>query len=321
MSPKQKRIEDCSFEEYLELIISSGAWQEILCSGNREVFNIDKLEDMINTEGKKLIKIKRVVNSNKSAQERIKKAEITEYLHIIKEQVDKFVGVHDVNNSEIKLYNKQLRDILRWSFPFAGSSLIAGILVSTNVAFMNGYPNIAPYTLTLSIAAAGALGYLIGKILPKLEVNTDYNRITHSIRIADNKKMYVIPFIAHEYAHHIITIKEKFCNSVVLQEGYARGIERYVSEMWAKKYDQSFQFWITDLTLGELKSVYMDICGISARVPNKNLVKMESSRDEGELLYRKENSKPTPHAIGNVFFKDLENQVGTEIYKYLLNSK
>ena len=136
----------------------------------------------------------------------------------------------------------------------------------------------------------------------------EYNQNTKKITITTGPRAKMIPCLAHEYTHHTQNIViGYFLNISSYEDGQARIVERNIAADFREKEDnESFLYQMTKCTLAELRSTYHWICDHFNVKPKK--AKIKTLRDRIENAYRKTDiyGYPSPHSSGNSFFRILE---------------
>lgn len=158
------------------------------------------------------------------------------------------------------------------------------------------------------------------------EEGSYYLDFEERIRVIKDKLTIIIPQMAHEYTHHVqnkLWGDSRLESSLkIFEEGYARGVQRYVSGLYAKSEDnEAFLYDSLEYDVAELKSVYKKLCRKLEEKIEPLFYSIQSSKDDQEQRYRKEFKRTSPLAIGNTFFMLLERKHGTSIYKDILQEK
>ena len=275
--------------------------------------SLESTEILIESERDKLNNLQKLKEKGElNLEEKIKYTELPTILEDVKEKVDYFLDVENVETPKIRGYNNVARTVISLSsFPLAMASTLY-IVNSTEIE-----------NIIISCIFGASVGISAGiiskKIEGKFQIQTTSYTKNKLIKITSKQKYKVIPGIAHEYAHHVQVQKGKFFNYSILSEGHARGVERYISELFAKETgDHTYLLDITDRTYGELKSYYIDQCQFRKVEPKQDLIKLKSTRDKEEFFNRKKKGKPTIHSLGNCVFLLYEVLHGRDIYREAL---
>lgn len=142
------------------------------------------------------------------------------------------------------------------------------------------------------------------------------------ILIPPQGRVKAIPELVHELTHHILHSNypehDGFlqADGKAFNEGLARGVERRLSQKYASKEgNEAFEYVATDVTVGELRSVYRFLCSLLGKECREELLAVEASNDYDEA--RK--GKPSHWAIGTANYALREMEHGEELYREAFN--
>lgn len=303
-------------QQYLEQITNKNL-KQLLAKEE----NIPALESIIEKESYKLRKLQWLKEKGElDLGRRMEFDEIEDIYKSIIKDVDTFLGFSPKNIPKIEHYNLfelNLTNPNIWLTYGLGAGMITNSILSI-------IGNQSPKSLQEAVLyfSLGGMNITMAIFLHLDKRDSSYSSGSEKITIEKKPRTILIPTIAHEYAHHcqnhaLERIKRKYC---IFVEGHARGIERYVSELYRKKEDnEAFMYSNTDRNVGELKSSYKWICRKLGKPIRKSILNARSSRDQDEsvsnLIYR----KPSDHAIGNALFLIYKTKYGNNIYKDMIH--
>ena len=152
----------------------------------------------------------------------IDKNELPDLLDEVKTEVDTFLDTSHVSKCSIE-YN---------------------CLFDKNMTFLWSLNAISLLTLSQYIAALPTVLYYAYLITERLSNPSDsYNPFIKHISLNKISRVEAIPTIAHEYAHHVVN-KQGLVKPLItnynrrsFNEGFARGVERHISNLYREKED------------------------------------------------------------------------------------
>lgn len=153
-----------------------------------------------------------------------------------------------------------------------------------------------------------------------------YRDQTKRIYLENEERTLLIPALGHEYTHHIQTMiypkimREYDYRYMAFCEGQARSMQMYIAERYRQKEDnEAFLYDITEMTTGEMKSLYKWLCFKKWVRPNKSLVKIKTRMDKLEIVSKiGDFGRPSEYAAGNTYFLVQETKNGKEIHKEMI---
>lgn len=281
------------------------------------------LEYLLEREGKELCRLQKLKQNRKlDFGSFLMQHNLDALFPQMKTEVDAFLGVEAIEAPMIEIYNPlRLRTENDKVILFnAGLGSLGVLLAMTTITASS----------LLDSPQVGIVGAPYFCLISGIFYSTawgDYNRETPAkykwsdkrISLPLKRRTYIIPTAAHEYTHHIQHTRRPYLTTsteyAFLCEGHARGVERYISRLYAQKEDNpAFLYDITATTVAEVKSVYLWAHQQHGTSPQKGLLDVHSSYDS---VYW---NGPNNHAFGNVLYALLE-LVSPECYKNLLSSK
>ncbi len=136
--------------------------------------------------------------------------------------------------------------------------------------------------------------------------------IKDTIVLAREPRADLLPSIAHEYTHHVQGQQAtNLINCGIFKEGHARGVERFISERYARlEKNPAFLRVIVAETVEELEEAYQWICTTLGAEPR---LELPSEDKPGEKLRN--------HTLGNTIFYLQENCLGKQIYRDVLQGR
>ena len=144
------------------------------------------------------------------------------------------------------------------------------------------------------------------------------------ITMTKEKMPKAIPIMGHEYTHYLQ--HQAFLGRAyltkdysTLKEGHARGVERYIANIYHKREDnQTFLEEMASWDYIELKQTYKWLCQELDISPNTNLVGITLPENNIQAEQGLEQKKPISHALGNTLFYLHEAKSGNQIYKDII---
>ncbi|GEM_PF-2555441 len=287
--------------------------------------NISLLEEILNKDSQELERLKNLKRQGKlNFGPIVKESELEELFTSLKDEVDNFLGVLDINAPKIEycsrfnffrpeLFNKNTCI----SYAIAGSFLFFPLnwLLRNNT-----------HTSLNSFFIMSTLAFIpTCHMLNTLRYNVDhYISETNSMHLFKNSKANLLPTMGHEYAHHIqrkilfAGVHDFEKNYSIFSEGISRGVQRHVSKIFKEKEDnEAFLYEILNYNVEEMKRLYPIMCYAFGIEPQQSLLKAKNFIEKHYF----ENNEPNRylandyHAIGNSLFYVLEIKFGSSIYK------
>lgn len=289
---------------------------------NRE--NIGPLETLLDAESQKL-RERRIQKKEQKKERRYKDLDkkvdrkgLEDLFPQIKEEVDAFLGIDKIDMPAIRYYNLFRLSRIGSVIPLLQYLSGALVLAEEAIEVLRGSTlNMRNIRVGIQLLVAGRLAHWV------FANEQTYDSFTNSINLKKEKRSEVIPTIGHEYAH-CVQAQSDLGPSIdyefdIFREGHARGVERYISNKYKdKEGNEEFFDGILDMTVGEMKSVYVWMCKKLGIKPKESLLKTRTSRDFDEKGHRVLRREPTSHAIGNTLFCLYEATKGSSIYKDML---
>ncbi|MDP2909268.1 MAG: hypothetical protein Q8N77_05670 [Nanoarchaeota archaeon] len=146
------------------------------------------------------------------------------------------------------------------------------------------------------------------------------------VYLENEERTLLIPALGHEYTHHIQTMiypkimREYDYRYMAFCEGHARSMQRYIAERYRQKEDnEAFLYDITEMTTGEMKSLYKRVCLKKWAMPNKGLIKIKTRMDRLEIASKiLDFGRPSEYAAGNTYFLVQETKNGKGVHKDMI---
>ncbi|MBW2992026.1 hypothetical protein KY345_02295 [Candidatus Woesearchaeota archaeon] len=279
--------------------------------------NIPILEELLDRESQRFIPIQRKKKEGK-LDFGGKVAELDEFFSKIKEEVDSFLGISDVDTPRYGYFNLFKPGIL-------STTMLINYAVQTynfmvNVARASQEPDLERSLMWL---VGGCSGLVSVGLLHSIANNPIYNPLSKTISLKREKRALLTPNVGHEYTHYVQDKKglgDILKTHSIFNEGQARGVQRHISEAYMEREDnKAFLYDFLDTTVGEMKSAYLWMCRKLKKPIRKTLLKVGTSRDGDEGLSRV--VRPTAHAIGNCLFSIHEAKYGSRIYGDVMNGR
>ncbi len=148
----------------------------------------------------------------------------------------------------------------------------------------------------------------------------EYNSLTKTIHTSVQGSEYMmnaVPFLTHEYVHHVQDAMWDFLDFMptkygVLSEGHAIGVEHTIAKTWG---DEGFLAMWYRRAPSDVLDVYYLFCKEKGVPPNRLIV------NDKLLAISSNPNAPTNHAVGNVAFLLLEREQGQDIYRKTLHEE
>jgi len=285
--------------------------------------NIPVLETLLEQANQEYEPIKALKESKKlDFGKKLSKEELKETFTQVRNKVDAFLGVSDIEPPKCSYYSLFRPGItttpVLLSYIFSSARYIASISSSMgliDVPFMN----VESSTSALEAGVTLSLTVIFHDMFRK---DTYIPLFGGLVSLAKNKRCNLIPSAGHEYTHHVQKnhIKREILDNIkrtfsMFDEGHARGVQEYLARTYAEKEDNpAFLYDTLDTKVGELKRTYKWICKKLGVQKRESLLKTKSSRDGSKRI-----SKPSKHALGNTFFSIYEAKRGPQIYDNILH--
>lgn len=269
--------------------------------------NIEPLEEILNEKLIEYGRLKKLKENRGITLDKPTNEELTDYLDQIKPIVDDFLDVKGIEKPSCGYTSaKAILAILGRGLLLAGGYGYLGIsaLLSQGINA----------TSLLGLVDAGLLLVATSKSLDK-SVLPGYlpftKRIFMGIPDLHVNAENVPSVVAHEYTHHI---QFKTVRTAPLyrcfMEGHARGVQRFVGNVFAEKYDHELlRLHDIEHDVGEVGLAYMHLCRIFGKEPRESLVRVVKPVGINQ------------YAIGNSLMLIKEAEEGTGIYKKMINGE
>ncbi|HLC56580.1 MAG TPA: hypothetical protein VJJ23_05065 [Candidatus Nanoarchaeia archaeon] len=258
--------------------------------------NIPVVEHLLSIESQELQRLKKLKEEGKlDFGKKYSRKQLKELFPMVKGKVDNFLNVNNISNPRVDYFSITSPESLFFGpgFGFYGGV----ILIGGGFGFKETY-----------FLQAGVLAIINGVLHTYLKNTDHYNHLFKNITLRYEERSKIIPTLGHEYTHHIQKISgiKSVRNHSIFQEGHARGIERYISNLFRESEDnEAFLYHITNLNARELKNVYKWLCEKTNLTPNEALLKVKGIYDTKFL---------DNHAKGNVLFYIQETKKGPQVY-------
>jgi hypothetical protein len=152
------------------------------------------------------------------------------------------------------------------------------------------------------------------------ETGSGYNPDGPTIIISMTNIVNLTAGLAHEYAHHVQYsvlphfLKKDESRYQMFKEGHARGVERYISNLYGKREaNKAFKYEISNRSLFELMSFYKWVCFALDVKPDEGILEYEK-----HLNHENQEYPLDPWAKGNALFYIQETFYGDKIYEKVL---
>lgn len=120
---------------------------------------------------------------------------------------------------------------------------------------------------------------------------------------------------SHEYTHHVCKVNGIYIAQNCFAEGICRAAQREVAKQYSiEENNMAFMLGITELDVGELKSMYIWLAEKFEKPVYSGLIGIETDIDSFENKCRIKSGNPTIHARGNVLYMLKEKEQGKEFY-------
>jgi len=285
---------------------------------------LSELELILEEGGKKLVRLRRMVNSGKITLEQTPNNEdLPQLLSDVASDVNKFLQVENLDPPKVGYLNildpheyaKAMRNTFR-GFLVSGA-IAAGVYYFSDWTFISGM------LATVPLAFVGVAVFERRKIDRTSHYSKSNGPSTVDYIIPQKlPEASMIPVLGHEYGHHALWNSTEFTPSSefsFVSEAICRGIQRHIARCYQERMNNdAYTYRIQELTVGELKSTYIWLCEKLGVKPKKNLLAVASQRDKFESKNRRKNHEPTRHAIGHTLFYLEEKVQGPQIYANIL---
>ena len=259
--------------------------------------NIPIVEHLLYLQSQELQRLKKLKEDDKlDFGKKYSRKQLKELFPIVKNKVDSFLNVNNISNPRVDYFSITSPESLLGG---PGFSVFGGaVLIGGGIGFKETY-----------FLQAGAISIFNCILQIYLRNNDHYHPLFKNINLSYKERAKIIPTLGHEYTHHIqrITIN-KYRRGVyeIFREGHARGIERYISNLFRESEDnEAFLYDITNINVRELKNVYKWLCKKFELSPNEALLNVKGIYDTKFL---------DNHAKGNVLFYIQETKKGPQVY-------
>jgi hypothetical protein len=281
-----------------------------------EEYKLPQIEHMLDLESMKLNSLQEMYDKNRLYfGQKMNKQSIDGLLTELKPEIDSFLQCKEVQPVKWRFCDG--RDVR-----YLDSSIGEGYFLGQMNIILSGLCYLSTGNLP---GAMGFLGFSLVAYLrsylkeQKLlgEYTGQYNHGIKEVILPDKPKVIITGTLAHEYGHHVqdnmgISQSPAF---IPYQEGICRGIERHIGKLYAETEDNpAYLYDPINTTVGELRSVYLDLCKSYKKQPNDSLLKTPSWVDDIESQSRHYLCRPTLHALGNTFFYLWEDKFGKDTY-------
>jgi len=275
--------------------------------------NIEPLESLLEKELLKKNKLLDLFVENQlNFGDYVPRKDLEETLSEVKTEVDKFLGVSDIGSPNI---NYKSVWIPNKKHVFFLPGVVAGLCsvgMASLIPDLDNY-NIMKYVPSALLMVTG-IGSSASIYFTIFRGESTYYPTLNDIDLRKEKITRLIPAIGHEYAHYVMDksgIKTK--RKSILAEGFAMGVEHYISEVFAEKENnEAFLFDISTLTLSNLYSTYHWIC------------EKLGKNDRRYFIHDGCKVEPEPvnvYALGNALFSLAELTQGKQVYRDVLDGK
>lgn len=242
---------------------------------NRE--NIPELERLLEREGAQFFKLKKACSLGRLdfGQYIDSRKELRDTFRDVKQKVDSFLGIKNIQNPKIYLEDVSDKKILEQVPPRYRFGL--DNFVSNGLYFNNGII------------------------------------ILKNIRLANLVGVMIHEYVHH--IQHKILGKEVYEELNVSIEGNAIGVERRVCEMYADAaWNPAFKYKTMDKTVAALNFVYQWVCEQIGNPINWQITYIRTDKGEDEKQIMSDTGLPSEHAMGYALFAIANEKHGDRIY-------
>ncbi len=299
--------------EKAELLTNENLKRALLNRGN-----ISPLEELLAAEISKLERLQRLLKQGKlNFGPVLPAAQLEGMLAEVKEDVDRFLGVNEVNAPDIK-YNGLMR------FGRQNLTSLIGYGVGT-AGLLYGIPKSLEGSWVGWFVTALGSGTLIRAALDHLKISKKsfYDISSGTIVLARNRRASITTVVGHEYAHHVQKISGLEGREYsIAMEGHATGIASHVALHYREKEgNESFLFGTTSRNVRQLKEAYRWLCKELGVNPRKSLDVAISTNDLTDDIFGRAVFGSTTHALGSAVVYLCESARGLQVYREILQGK